>query len=178
VNNFAKIILVQRFNKVNFYTIKIEGDELSLFGQFKVKHTHENIKKLNHILAWIKIIGNNYGAINKLFRNESETADTSGLPPKNPNLEPRYIDLEDVTQSGKINNLRLYTFRANEHVVFLFNGDIKTTDKAQKCPNVKPHFRLANKLTKLIDEGFRNGDITWNQNMTDIKFTKDLELNW
>ena len=58
MNTFAKILLVQRFNRVSYYTLKLEEDDLSLFGMFKGKHTQENPEKMNHIMAWIKIIGN------------------------------------------------------------------------------------------------------------------------
>ena len=69
MNNFAIIEHVQRFNKVNFYTVKIEKNEISLFDQFISKHTNENYEKLNHILTWIKIIGNKYSARSIYFRN-------------------------------------------------------------------------------------------------------------
>lgn len=177
MNIFAKILLVQRFNRVSYYTLKLEEDDLSLFGMFKGKHTQENPEKMNHIMAWIKIIGNKYGAKEVYFRNEAETADTSALPPSNPNWEPTFIEWDSETKTGETNNLRLFTLRLNEHVVFLFHGDVKTADKAQNCPNVKPHFKLANKLTKVIDKCFRTGEIKWNENQTDIEFESDLELN-
>ena len=88
VNNFAKIKLVQRFNKVTYYTLLLNEDEMSLFGQFTVKHTSENKDKLNHIMAWIKVIGNKIGAREHYFRNEAETADASALPPRGIDKEP------------------------------------------------------------------------------------------
>ncbi len=178
MNTFAKILLVQRFRKVNYYTVKLEENDMSLLGQFKTKHSRENIEKLNHIMAWIKVIGNKSSAKAEYFRNEAETADASALPPENPNWKPAFIQWNSETQTGQINNLRLYTFRANEHVVFLFNGDLKTADKAQDCPNVKPHFKLANTITNALEECFRHGEITWNKNQTDIEFDKDFELSW
>ncbi|MBC6368015.1 hypothetical protein [Algoriphagus sp. AK58] len=177
MNSFAKILLVQRFRKVTYYTIKVEGDELSLFGQFKEKHTVENRLKLNHILAWIKVIGIDYGAKGVYFRNEAETADTSALPPENPNWEPTYVEWDEESQTGQTNNLRLYTFRANDRVVFLFNGDIKTAETAQECDKVRPHFRLANRLTKLLEASFGN-EIKWNNDQTDIIIEEGFELNW
>jgi hypothetical protein len=178
VNNFAKILKVQKFRMVNYYTVKLDEDDLSLFGQFQRKHSHENSEKLEHIIAWIAIIGRKYGAKSIYFRNEAETADTAALPPRNPNLEPTYIEWDNETETGETNNLRLYAFRVNEHVVFLFNGDVKTADKAQNCPNVRGHFKLANKLTAVIETCLRNGDIDWNDDRTDIFFDKNLELNW
>jgi hypothetical protein len=179
VNNFAKIKHINSFNLVEYYSVCLEEDEdVSLFEQFVAKHTKENKEKLNHILSWIKWIGNKYTAKADYFRNEAETADTSALPPNNPNWEPNYIEWNNETQTGETNNLRLYTFRANDHVVFLFSGDVKTADTAQNCPNVKSHFKMANTLTRVLEQCFRNHDIKWNEEQTDIEFEDDLELNW
>lgn len=179
MNNFATIKHINSFKHVEYYSVCIDEDgDSSLFEKFLVKHTQENLQKLNHIQSWIKWIGNKYNAKIDYFRNEAETADTSALPPKNPNWEPTFIEWNNETETGHTNNLRLYTFRANEHVVFLFNGDIKTADKAQNCPNVKSHFKLANTLSKLIDKCFVEGEIEWNEDQTDIEFDENLELNW
>ena len=156
MNNFAEIILVQRFNKVSYYSLSINGDD-SLFRQFVSKHTFANKEKLNHILAWIKVIGNKIGAKEDCFRNESETADTRALPPKGKDRAPVYVEIDDSgVQQYVANNIRLYCMRISDNVVFLFNGDIKTAHKAQDCKNVKSHFLLANKMTKLIDKALIN----------------------
>lgn len=76
----------------------------------------------------------------------------------------------------KANNIRLYCLRANEKVVFLFNGDIKTTHYPQDCPNVKSHFKRANQLTKAIDTAFREKEIQWIENDTLISFKNDFKL--
>lgn len=180
MNNFAEIILVQRFKKVNYYTLLLNDDERSLFSQFTFKHTSANKEKLSHIMAWIKVIGNKIGAKEQYFRNEAETADASALPPKGIDREPTYVECNEITgqDEKKANDLRLYCLRANSNVVFLFNGDIKTADKAQNCDNVRPHFKLANKLTEVIDRAFRDREISWNNDQTDIVFEKNFELNW
>jgi hypothetical protein len=180
VNNFAKIILVQRFKKVNYYTLNINDDVLSLFGQFVKKHTVENKDKLNHIMAWIKIIGDSYSAKEVYFRNEAETAETTGLPPDNKKWEPTYVEYDEETGKDEIssNNLRLYTFRINEHVVFLFNGDIKTANKAQECDNVRPHFKFANEITNVLDKAIIEKDFKLNADCTDLEIDEDFELNW
>ena len=179
MNTFAKIILVQRYQKVNYYTIQIEEDDI-LFKQFIDKHSIENVEKLNHIMAWLRVIGNKIGAYPEYFRNEAETADTSALPPYGVDREPTYVEYNDITgrDENTSNDLRLYCLRANPHVVFLFNGDIKTEDKAQDCNNIRPHFKLANKLTELIDRAFRDREIKWNDKQTDIIFENNFELNW
>jgi len=173
------ILLVERFKKVSYYTIKLEDEQQPLFMQFLEKHTIENKEKLNHIIAWIKVIGKRIGARASYFRNEAETADTSALPPKGVNREPTYVEYNETTGAKEVttNNLRLYCLRANEHVVFLFSGDIKTAPTAQACDQVRPHFRLANQLTKAIDEAFRDKDITWAEYNEDIIYDQDFKLN-
>lgn len=90
------------------------------------------------------------------------------------------MDFDEKTgiEVNKPNNLRLYCLRANESVVFLFNGDIKTTLKAQDCPNVKSHFKLANKLTALLNQAFVENQIEWNEDFTDIGVEDDFRLEW
>lgn len=174
MNTFAHIKPIAKYDKVSYYSICIDNQELSLFEEFSAYHSTANKKKLNHVLEWIKIIGNKYGALPHLFRPEGETADASALPPKGMNRKPHYTEY-GIT---KANNIRLYCLRANESVVFLFNGDIKTTQYAQDCPNVKKHFKLANQLTKAIDKAFVDKDIFWNNDQTEINCEDNFKLEF
>lgn len=162
-----------------YYTLSI-NNESPLFEQFIEKNSGENKEKLYHIMAWIQQIGDKVGVYNQYFRNEAETADTSAIPPKGKNRKPSYVEINEETGEGQnaANNLRLYSFRANEYVVFLFNGDIKTTQKAQDCPNVKEHFRFANRLTGLLEMAFKNREIQWNEDYTDILVEDEFQLEW
>ncbi len=172
MNNFAIIKPIARYDKVSYYSVSINENDEPLFEQFINQHHVINKDKLDHILNWLKVIGKKYGAQTHHFRFEGETADTSALPPKGINRNPQY------TEHGKkkANNLRLYCFRANEHVVFLFSGDIKTEQTAQNCPNVKQHFRLANQITKAIDNAFRERDIIWSDDCTQIEYDESLTI--
>lgn len=172
MNTFAYIKPIAKYDKVAYYSVCIDGEDISLFEEFIKKHTNENNDKLDHILNWLRQIGNNYGAKTDYFRPEGETADTSALPPQGINRKPQYTEYG----KKKANSLRLYCLRANESVVFLFNGDIKTQRKAQECPNVKPHFKLANRLTKAIDKAFQDNDIVWNDDYTEINCEKDFKI--
>lgn len=174
MNTFAHIKPIAQYDKVSYYSICIEGNPISLFDEFVGYHTLINREKLNHVLEWIKIIGNKYGAQAHLFRPEGETADASALPPKGIERKPQYAELG----IKKANNIRLYCLRANESVVFLFNGDIKTAKQAQDCPNVKKHFKLANQLTKAIDSAFVNKEILWNDDFTTITCEDDFMLQF
>lgn len=178
MNNFAEILRVQKYAKVTYYTLAINNDE-PLFVQFEKKHNKENKEKLIHIMSWIHLIGSKYGASELYFRNESEISDTQALPPPGVNRKPCYIEIDEDGKARNIaNNLRLYCMRVNESVVFLFNGDVKTARRAQDCPNVRYHFRVANKLSQLINEALKEKEIRWNNDYTAIEVNDDFRLEW
>lgn len=173
---FVRIKSVASYKKVVYYSVILtdsddedilETEKVSLFEYFLKEHQTDNIKKLTHILAWLKEIGDNKGALIEDFRHEKKA---SALPPKGKDREPVFMN------KGKkdINNLRLYCFPMNERVVFLFDGGIKTTEYAQDCPNVRKHFEMANNLVSCLDDLFVNKEISWNTDFTDIEFTEDL----
>lgn len=167
---------VDSFRKVSFYSIVINQDEddieqaTSLFEDFVQRMGSKYPKKLSHILAWLQEIGNKYGATQQYFRNEQFRGEAMGLPPIGIDRQPPYIE------DGKNvpNNLRLYCYVLNESVVILFSGGIKTKDKAQDCPNVKPAFMDANRYGLLIDKAIQEGEIRWRRDGKDITFNNDL----
>lgn len=165
MNILGTIISVQKFNKVHYYTIHVEGEDNALFEQFVARHGTENRDKLNHVLAWMKRIGIKYGAKEQNFRAE---AAASALPPKGRNREPHYIPAHLDTDEAHVNDIRLYCFRANERVVFLFDGDIKQARTPQECPNVARHFKLANTLSRALDRALIEREIQWNEDATDL----------
>ncbi|MBF4491256.1 hypothetical protein IR010_01800 [Flavobacterium sp. MR2016-29] len=173
MNTFARIKHIGAYDKVSYYSVVVGEGTISLFEKFIATHQQTNKDKLYHIVKWIQVIGEKYGAQAHLFRPEGETADTSALPPAK-NNNPSYIE----NGKKKPNALRLYCLRANQHVVFLFNGDLKTAIKAQECENVRDHFKLANQITAALDEAFKQKNIKWNETFTDIEFLSNLIINF
>jgi len=171
MDSFVCIKFIKEYNKVVYYSIVVNGDEdhASIFEGFIDKQSVVNKEKLNHILTWLKEIGNRYGALPHFFRHEKGA---TALPPPGVNREPCYIE-EDHTAS---NNLRLYCHRLNEHVVILFDGDVKTTDQAQDCPQVATHFNFANTLALAIDNALKEGDIEWDDAYMDIVYEQNLKI--
>lgn len=172
MNTFAHIKPLFKYKTVAYYSVSLDENDKTLYQEFVERHTVDNKDKLYHIQKWLKLIGEKYGAQDRFFRNEAKHADTSALPPIGIDRKPYYIEYG----KRKANNLRLYCLKANSNVVFLFSGDVKTTQKAQDCPNVKSHFLLANNLTKAIDNAFREKDITWNEDYTLINCSEDFIL--
>lgn len=172
MDKFAIIKPIFKYRKVAYYSVSLEGNERSIYEEFVEKHTRLNKKKLYHIVKWIKEIGEKYGAQNRFFRNEANFSDTSALPPHGVKREPTYIEFGKPTA----NNLRLYTFKLNAKVVFLYSGDVKTKQKAQDCSNVRSHFLLANQLTKAIEYAIKEKDIVWMDDYTEIECNDDFKL--
>jgi hypothetical protein len=135
MNNFATLKLIGSFEKVVFYSIRLEGMDLSLYEEFFEKFNIKEYKdELSNMLSQIREIGKR-GAYARYFRHEGSA---EALP-------------TSILGDGN-GNLRLYCSRINENVVILYNGGIKTKQKAQDCPNVFLHFNLANKLSKKITQ--------------------------
>ena len=172
MNIFAHIERLNdfQFRKVRYFSIHIEGNEVNEFFDFlnRMEDFSEVSDDLSNLLVWIEEIGENYGAIkDRFFRNESITADVQALPPSKKQMQAYEILVKD---------LRLYCMVLNEHVVFLFNGGLKTTENAKDCPNVGPYIKQANQIVIKLDELLKNNDITWTKDHTDILFDKDIEI--
>ncbi len=167
MNTFATIIKARELLHVTYYTIQIEGDSHSLFHQFLNDHSDEKYKK--HLLVirhWMTKIGTEIGAQEDYFRPEAfDGGDASALPPS-------------IKITRKKCDLRLYCMRVNSNAVFLFSGAIKSKEarRAQDCDNVRPHFVLANKLTKAIEKALISRDITIHPHTGRLVFDADFTL--
>lgn len=173
MNTFAIIEKLERFvfKKVTFYSVRLLNNENEITEFYDFLNRMEDVSEietdLGNLLLWIEEIGEKYGAIkSKFFRHESKSGEASALPPSRSTMEHHEIIIEE--------QLRLYCLVANEHLVFLFNGGIKTTKNPEDCPNVGPYFRQANYLATKIDELFLERTIYWNDDVTDICFDSSL----
>ncbi len=165
MHKFATITPVYRLKKVTYYSIHFEGEEDSLFARFVDEHSDEAFyEQLSLIRSWLRKLGDEIGADERYFRHEAfRGGDARALPPP-----ARYIDLDCP--------LRLYCMRMNAGAVILFGGAEKTAATAQECENVRPHFLLANRLTKAIDQALRAGDISIDPQTGELLFDDDLTL--
>ena len=148
MKRLAKIQEYVTFKKVRFYTVCFEDDKNETEKFFDLGIDNPTVtEKLQQIATFIKIMGNEKGANKDFFRNEAQA---DALPPES-KIFLRY-KLDEFLN----NNLRLYCMRLSDSVVVLFNGGIKTANKAQDCPNVGPKFRMAQLFAKKIDEKIRD----------------------
>lgn len=132
---------------VKYYTLVLEIDndteseEISetedFFGRFENEDKFSD--DIENLAYWLEEIGKKRSAKEHFFRFEDSA---NALPP------PKRVTRQD---SGK---LRLYCIRLSDNIVILCNGDEKTANEAQKCPNVFPKFRLARSIAIQIDKHF------------------------
>lgn len=146
---YATIVELGRldFNKVKYFSVKIEEREHSEFMDFQLRMRNSHPTQLGEMNALIQEIGEKYGANPEQFRDERKA---DALPPET----FQYFGLDDLEPDNQF-GLRLYCLRLNESVVILFNGDLKTTQKVDDCKNCRRHFQLANRITSKIDEAIR-----------------------
>lgn len=171
MNKFAIVKKFLEFERVLYYTIFLESDgveeDLSETDKFLKRFKDETspyIEELNIIVELIKNIGER-GAKKIFFRFEGSAV---ALPSK-----PRKIQGVEIIEHSQ---LRLYCIRVNESIVILCGGDIKTKNKALDCPNVKGHFRLANNISKQLDQFIldRTVDIQFKELVSDMQIEFEI----
>ena len=134
----------------------------SEFMDFQIRMKQLHPTQLGELNNLIFEIGDKYGAYPEQFRDERKA---DALPPE----YFQYLGLDDIDPSNKF-GLRLYCLRLNESVVILFNGDLKTTQKADDCSNCRKHFQLANRATAKIDQAIKERSIMpVNKDILDIE---------
>lgn len=165
MNIFARLEPVVTLKKVSYYTVRIDGAPRNLWEQFLDDHEDDSFTDDLDILRTAMLqIGNHWGAQSRYFRFEANRGgDASALPPY-----PRFLE-------GASSNLRLYCMRYSESVVILFSGAVKTTEYAQDCDHVRPHFLQANQICKAIQNAVRDGELSEGA-QGELLFDRDFEL--
>jgi hypothetical protein len=140
VNNFVSIKPFKTFEKVNYYTLQIEGATESETDKFfnRFEHETELEEDLNNLVAWLEEIGERRGAKSHLFRFEESAG---ALPPP-----------QKFLAELPVNDLRLYCVRISDEIVILANGGVKTSQTVQDSLDLLPMFRFANQVAKRITE--------------------------
>lgn len=152
---------------MRYYSILFENVKITEFGRFVLEHRDQSdiSEEYNDLMAWIKIrLGTQKGARKEFFRHEGAA---DALPPP-----VHWLDVDYQV------NLRLYCYRISDHVVFLFNGGIKTKGSrtVQECKVIKPHFDSANKIARAIDRAFQSKDIYLSEDQKELIIRPDFEL--
>lgn len=179
------------FRHVQYFSLQVEGADVTLYEDFlnrmedKAEEDAEIGTELDRMLLWIDTIGDEvaHPLREGYFRHEGRNSDAKALPPpagKAKGFAQRKAAKDPTFRMEELETgmMRLYCMVANDHVVILFNGDIKTggINDANDCPVVGPYFKQANRLTRILQQHFLDGDIRWNANMTDIDYDEDLTI--
>lgn len=138
-----KIELVEEHELVNFYSIKLDDEELAELDRFFEKFP-EGCKyddEIDVILAWMDHIAE-HGALERYFRPEGRFGDGVGVIP---------IDIG--------NRIRLYCLRLSDNILVFGNGGIKDASSWEKSPTLAPCVELLIETSKFIASRIKNGTI-------------------
>ena len=153
------IELVEEHPAVNFYSIKIEDEELTelerFFEKFPIGCEYDN--DIDIIIAWLDKIGET-GALKRYFRNEGRYEDgVSAIP----------IEIG--------NKVRLYCLRLSDQILIFGNGDVKDTQKWQESPTLSAYVELLMDTSRFVASRMNNGSIILvdKEIIGNLNFTRD-----
>jgi len=123
---------------VDIYTVRIDGETTFEYEKYFDKEFAQHKEERDFIDSSLEEIKKR-GALARYFRYEEQAGAL-------PNRVPDEIVKLNETDQG----IRLYCIRLSDNVLILLNGDIKTTQNPEYCPNVRKHFRFAKKLARFL----------------------------
>lgn len=137
------IELIEEHEQVNFYSIRLEEEELAELDRFFEKFPEgcEYDDEIDVILAWMDHIAE-HGALERYFRPEGKFGDGVGVIP---------IDLG--------NKVRLYCLRLSDNILVFGNGGIKDASSWEKSPTLAPYVELLIETSKFIASRIKSGAI-------------------
>lgn len=137
------IELIEEHEQVNFYSIKLEEEELAELDRFFEKFPEgcEFDDEIDVILAWMDHIAE-HGALERYFRPEGKFGDGVGVIP---------IDLG--------NKVRLYCLRLSDNILVFGNGGIKDASSWEQSPTLAPYVELLIETSKFIASRIKSGAI-------------------
>lgn len=163
----VEIVIVEElsFKEVQFYTVFKEGAPVSEFRDFKTRMAgdRKDKKQSGEITRMIEQIGHR-GADERYFAREGTAA-------RLPAPTFRFLDSDGETDYG----LRLYCIRISNQIVILLNGDRKTAQNPLHCPNCRPHFLFANRVSEAIYDAKLADQISFDG--CEILLDDDFKLN-
>ena len=142
MNIFALQLFDDGGRKCTLYTVTKDGEEWSETEKFFRRFHQSEFKRPLQELAMLlqDTIGDRYGARDHYFRNENNAM---ALPPRGE------LALGDLTINYSDFPLRLHCLRISDKLLVLFNGGIKTSQKAQHGAT-STAFREANAFARKI----------------------------
>jgi hypothetical protein len=157
-----------QLKKVHYYTVLLEGKPVTEFRDFgqRMSGNESDKVELAEINRYIMKIGRDYGARPVHFRDEGAA---EGLPPP----YHQFIESDTTDDYG----LRLFCIRLSPSVVILLNGGRKTALKVKECENCYPHFKIAERISKNINQAIADGFFEINEEAKEIVMEKEFQLS-
>lgn len=137
------IELVEEHDKANFYSIHLEGQELTEFEKFFEKFPIgcEYDEELDVVVAWLDKIGEK-GALERYFRPEGHYGDGVGVIP---------IDVG--------NKVRLYCLRLSDKILIFGNGGVKDADTWQNSTTLAPYVKILIDTSRFVRSRINDGKV-------------------
>ena len=155
------IELVEENENVNFYSIHLDGKELTeledFFEKFPTGCDYDD--EIDVIIAWMNRIADT-GALERYFRPEGRYGDGVGVIP---------IDV------GK--KVRLYCLRLSDKILVFGNGGIKDTPTWQESESLAPYVKLLVDTSRFISSRIKDGSLVLvdKEIIGNLNFTRDEE---
>lgn len=155
------IELVEENENVNFYSIHLDGKELTeledFFEKFPTGCDYDD--EIDVIIAWMNRIANT-GALERYFRPEGRYGDGVGVIP---------IDV------GK--KVRLYCLRLSDKILVFGNGGIKDTPTWQESESLAPYVKLLVDTSRFISSRIKDGSLVLvdKEIIGNLNFSRDEE---
>ena len=156
-----KIELVEENEKVNFYSIHLDGKELteleSFFEKFPIGCEYD--EEIDVIIAWMDKIAET-GALERYFRPEGRYGDGVGVIP---------IDIG--------NKVRLYCLRLSDKILIFGNGGVKDAAKWQESEELAPYVKLLIDTSRFISSRMNDGSLVLvdKEIIGNLNFTRNEE---
>ena len=161
VQQHYRIELVEEYDKVNFYSILMDGKELteleSFFEKFPIGCEYD--EDIDVIIAWMDKIAET-GALERYFRPEGRYGDGVGVIP---------IDVG--------NKVRLYCLRLSDKILVFGNGGVKDTAKWQESEELAPYVKLLFDTSRFISSRLSDGSLVLvdKEIIGNLNFTRNEE---
>ena len=135
--------LIEEYEKVNFYSIRIKDAELTELESFFEKFPEgcEYDDEIDVIISWLDQIAER-GALERYFRPEGRYGDGVGVIP---------IDVG--------NKIRLYCLRLSDKILVFGNGGIKDAKSWQESDTLAPYVKMLIDTSRFISSRIKDGTI-------------------
>ena len=152
------IELIEEYENVNFYSIRMKGEALNELEAFLGKFPEgcEYDEDIDVIISWIDQIAER-GALERYFRPEGNYGDGVGVIP---------IDVG--------NKIRLYCLRLSDKILVFGNGGIKDSRSWQESETLAPYVKLLVDTSRFISSRIKDGTIVLvdKEIVGDLNFTR------